>query len=207
MTRKMALKAAIEVINNADIEEETKKNITEKLELCIQELPFAKWSEAAIFDACDQFIAEHGRPLHLRDFVTKELPSHPTVKNRFGMTLKEFRDTYYPLPEERAKKPTPTPEETIESFRKEFLECGAETMEEYDRLRSPGAPHSLTVIKYSGAGTWLKLLEMAGLSPKRTAKRKGLEGYSVSMHFQFEDKISNCPEEGGDEIRNEEALK
>ena len=97
MTRKTALKEAINIVKSSEVDTKMKENVIEKLELCISELPFAQWSEAAIFDACDQFIEDHGRPLILNDFQSKELPSHPTVKNRFKMTLKEFRDTYYPL--------------------------------------------------------------------------------------------------------------
>ena len=190
MTRKTALKEAIKIIEKAEIEKETKDSILEKLELCIQELPFSHWSEAAIFDACDQYIEDYGGPLALKCFVRRDMPSHPTVKNRFGMTLKEFRDTYYPLPEDRPEKPVPTPEETIQSFREEFLRCGAETMEEYNRLRSPEAPCISTVLKYSKAGTWLALLKLAGLEPKQPAQRIGLDGYSVSMHFQFEDEAA-----------------
>ena len=97
MTRKTALKEAINIVKSSEVDTKMKENVIEKLELCISELPFAQWSEAAVFDACDQFIEDHGRPLILNDFQSKELPSHPTVKNRFEMTLKEFRDTYYPL--------------------------------------------------------------------------------------------------------------
>ena len=194
MTRKQALKEAIEIVKNADINEEIAKNIIEKLNLCIDELPFAKWTETAIFDACDQFIADHGHPLRLKDFVSSELPSHPTVKNRFGITLKEFRDTYYPLPPNHPDVVKPDPDKVVADFREEMLRSGARTMEEYSRMKSPNAPCVTTVIKNSGTGTWLKLLERTGIQPKIPAERLGLEGYSVSLHFCFEDQEESAKE-------------
>ena len=191
MTRKQALEEAIKVIEKSDIDSENAKCIIEKLNLCISELPFAKWTEAAIFDACDQFIADHGRPLRLRDFVSKELPSHPTVKNRFGISLKEFRDKYYPLPPGHQDIAKPDPDEVVEAFRKEMLRCEAHTMEEYSKRKSPNAPCVTTVIKNSRAGTWLNLLKRAGIEPKTPAKRVGLQGYAVTMHFLFEEQLAD----------------
>ena len=139
MTRKDALSEAIIIIKKSNINNKKKAELTKKLELCVSELPYAKWTEAAIFDACDQYIAEHGLPLRLKDFQSRELPSHPTVKNRFGITLKEFRDTYYPMPE-REKNIAQISEETIRDFREEYQRCGATNMESYNKLRSEGTP-------------------------------------------------------------------
>ena len=52
-TRKTALLEAIEIVKAADLPQEQKNGIVKKLTLCVTELPFAKWSEDAICDACD----------------------------------------------------------------------------------------------------------------------------------------------------------
>ena len=187
MTRKTALKEAIRAIKKANISQNKKEQITKKLNLCISELPYAKWTKEAIFDACDQFIAEHGQPLRLKDFQSRELPSHPTVKNRFGMTLKEFRDTYYPLPEK--KKIAQISEETIRDFREEYCRCGATNMESYNKRRSEGTPCAKTVIRRAGASGWCDLLARAGLS-SQLSPHKDTEAYALTMHFAYEEKLS-----------------
>ena len=125
------------------------------------------------------------------DFQSKALPSRSAVKNRFGMTLKEFLDTYYPLPEGPQ-----LPEEAIRSFREEYLRCGATSMESYNRRRAKGSPCAVTVIRRSGAGSWLELLSRAGLHKKRPPRR-GAEGYEVTMHFVYEDRLREWEERWG----------
>ncbi len=61
MTRKEALNEAIKIIRTTKIDSEKRGLIIKKLELCVSELPFASWSEEAIFDACEEFIRENGR--------------------------------------------------------------------------------------------------------------------------------------------------
>lgn len=185
MTRKNALKSAISAVQSSDFDEETKKMIIEKLELCISELPFAKWSEAAIFDACDQFIEDNGRPLILNDFTSPLLPSHPTVKNRFGMTLKEFRDKYYPMdnPESTSKYKYVELPESLKNFHEEFIRCGARTREEYDKLRDKSKPCSATILKIAGTKSWNELLRMTGTERPEKPKRTN------SMTFSFTHEI------------------
>ena len=66
------------------------------LTLCVEELPFAKWSEAAIYDACDQFFADRGRVPSIKDFDRAGLPSHTVVKQRLGITVRELREKHFP---------------------------------------------------------------------------------------------------------------
>lgn len=177
MTRKQALQQAIEIVNESTVDEETRKSIVEKLELCISELPFAKWSEEAVFDACDQYILEHKRPLTLKDFASKELPSHPTVRNRFGISLREFRDTYYPLPpvpDRTADRIQKDIQEVIREFAEEFKRIEAKTREDYDRRRDRRHPCSASLIRVSKASSWAELMYMAGVEyPPKTGAGRG----------------------------------
>lgn len=186
MTRKTALKEAVKIIKSSELSEDRKREIIEKLELCISELPFAQWSEAAIFDACDQFVEDHGRPLILNDFQSRMLPSHPTVQNRFGMTLKEFRDTYYPLPQEQPLTPRGG-KKLIREFRKEFLRCGARTREDYDRLRDKKSPCSATILKKLGTNSWGVLMSQAKIKAQKPIKTK--PAMQSTFHFRYEEEL------------------
>ena len=81
-TRKTALLEAIEIVKAADLPQEQKNGIVKKLTLCVTELPFAKWSEDAICDACDQFLLDHGRVPSISEFDRGGLPSHTVVRRR-----------------------------------------------------------------------------------------------------------------------------
>lgn len=179
------------------MDRETRENIVEKLELCITELPFSRWSEAAIFDACDQFIADHGRPLYLNDFTSRELPSHPTVKNRFGMTLREFRDRYYPLPRKEYRTIDGVPlnaQGLIRAFGEEFNRIGARTREDYDRRRNKQYPCSAFLLKVSRAASWAELLNMANVS--YADKRREKEACYGTFRLQYRQRLDNGAVDG-----------
>jgi hypothetical protein len=62
----------------------------------VQDLPLTGWTKKTIFDSIDQFIADYGRFPTAIDFKKKGLPPHPVIKLRFGVTLKDFLNMYYP---------------------------------------------------------------------------------------------------------------
>jgi len=172
MTRKLALQEAIKIIENTAIEDHRKEEIIRGLQLCVEELPFAVWSENAIFDACEQHIAEHGH-IRLRDFDCAGLPSHPTIKNRFGMTAKEFRDKYFPLPDTPQFQPkyrTEDKDQWNDVFVSEFHRIRCTSEEQYNDKRSKDAPVWQTVVRLNGLKTWrelLSLLELDTYKPER----------------------------------------
>lgn len=86
------------------------------------------------------------------------------------------------------RKSASNPEETVAAFREEYLRCGAVTMENYDRKQSKGAWGSATVIKRAGVQTWRELLGKAGLQGWQPSARKGIEAYTLTMHFVNEDR-------------------
>ena len=186
MTRKTALKEAISIIKRSELNGARENEIVEKLELCIRELPFAQWSEAAIFDACDQFIEDHRRPIVLNDFQSRMLPTHPTVKNRFGMTLKEFRDTYYPLPQKQQVL-TKEAKKLVREFRKEFLRCGARTREDYDRLRDKKAPCSATILKKLGISSWSELMSQSKIKIQKS--ERSATAMRSTFRFKYEEEL------------------
>lgn len=170
MTRKEALQAAKRIIQQTELEDKYKEEIISKLELCESELPFAKWSEAAIFDACDQYCKEAGRNyLRMDDFQKRGLPSHSAIKNRFGMTAAEFRNAYYPIPHASQRK-SKTNQERTEQFIRCYKELNPSSADEYNRRRPKGAFLWQTIAKIHEVQTWRQLLQKFDLSyqPKIT---------------------------------------
>ncbi len=164
MTRKEALTEAIEIISKARIGARRKEDIIKGLELCQSELPFARWSEAAIFDACDDWVREHGI-ICLRDFDHAGLPSHPTIKNRFGMTAKEFRDRYYPISDvsTRSRYFERNRAEWDAMFVAEFNRLRATGQDDYNRRREKSLPTWNSMAAMHGVHTWRELLGILGL--------------------------------------------
>ena len=175
MTRKTALLRAISIIQEMTPQPEDGDELIEKLQLCIDELPFSKWSKDAIFDACDQYCEDNNRTyLITADFQKAELPSHPTVKNRFGMTLAEFRDKYYPLPSSRSGR-SPYSDKPVEAYNKDFVEFYKNNYgmrgAEYNNKRPNGYPTWNTLAKMNGLKqSWHTLLSAFEL--KQTVKPK-----------------------------------
>lgn len=164
MVRKEALRKAIEIIENTQIEGNEREEIIAGLNLCLQELPFSHWTEAAIFDACDQWVQEHGE-LHLSAFVSADMPSHPTIKNRFGMTAKEFRDTYYPISDvtTRSRYYKHSKAEWDDRFIAEFHRIRVRSQEDYNRRRNVELPTWVTMASMHGLTRWSDLLNELGL--------------------------------------------
>ncbi|WP_369282235.1 hypothetical protein [Oscillibacter sp. GMB15532] len=164
MTRKEALKEAVEIISKARIGQQRKDDIIKGLELCVSELPFAKWTEAAIFDACEEFLKTHDM-IQLKDFDRAGLPSHPTIRNRFGMTAKEFRDHYYPISDvtTRSRYFRRNRSEWDALFIQEFHRLKVTGQDDYNRRRDKSKPTWNSLATMHGVHTWKALLEDLGL--------------------------------------------
>ena len=165
MTRKDALREAIHIVSNARIGKQRKADIIAGLELCQQELPFSHWSEAAIFDACDTWVQEHGE-LHMRAFVSPQMPSHPTIKNRFGMTAREFRDKYYPMKDvsTRSLYYKHSVHEWNGLFVKEFNRIRCTGQDDYNCRRDHDLPTWNTMAAMNKCKTWNQLLSKLSLA-------------------------------------------
>ena len=165
MTRREALEEAAEIVAKARIGKRRKEEILAGLALCREELPFAHWSEAAVFDACDTWVREHGS-LPLRAFSSPQMPSCSTVKNRFGMTAREFRDRYYPL-EGRAgsRYGQRGAGEWNRLFQEDFRRIRCTGQADYNRRRDRALPTWNTLAGMNGLRTWGALLERMGLVP------------------------------------------
>ena len=135
--------------------------ITEKLQECVDALPFSEWTQACVFDACDQYMKDNQKTyLTTNDFKMKKLPSHSTIKNRFGITAKEFRDKYYPIPKEYkgALKSEETNESKINRFIERYNIMKPSGAGEYTKLKSSYDVGWVVCAKIVGAKNWTELI-------------------------------------------------
>lgn len=187
MTRKQALLWAIEVLDNTRQTEETAA-AREKLEECIAELPFTRWSERAIFDACDQFLLDHGRPPSTRDFAGYGLPGHRTIQERFGMTAAEFRNRYYSKESDISwcsSYRMCTSQEIVDQFVEEYHRLRPTSNTGYNKERDRRAPTWQTAAKQLGVRKWSEMKQALGLETYRHARGETPEKtqYRVSVKF------------------------
>lgn len=173
MTRKEALREAIQIVSNARIGKQRKASIIAGLELCQRELPFSHWSEEAIFDACDTWVSEHGA-LHMQAFMSAQMLSHPAIKNRFGMTAREFRDKYYPMKDvsTRSRYCKKSIVEWNNLFVEEFDRIRCTGQDDYNRRRSRELPTWNTLAEMNSCNTWNKLLALLSLKTYRKSRPK-----------------------------------
>lgn len=177
MTRKQALEAAIELLSSR----RECTEIVEKLEECAAELPFAGWSEEAIFDACDQFIYEHNRLPNTRDFAGKGLPSHTVIKHRFGVNVSEFRKKYYGDLHTRGSSVfgDRAPDEWAALFVEEYTRLKPASAADYNRLRPKHIPSWTTIAKMLGAKSWVELRNSLNLPPYKKTRSEAPGRFSV----------------------------
>ena len=165
MTRREALREAARIVANARIGKGRKEAILAGLALCREELPFARWTEAAVFDACDAWVEEHGA-LTLRAFAAGGMPSGAVVKRRFGLTARDFRDRYYPLPGESKSRYGKQDTDTWNRrFQAEFDRLRCTGQADYNRRRDRALPTWNTLAAMNGLKTWRELLEKTGRTP------------------------------------------
>ena len=155
MTRKQALSAAIEALNATG-----RTEAAEILHMLSGELPFFSWSEEAIFDAVDQFIFDYGRVPTTTDFKKRGLPPHTVIKRRFGVTLQEWLEQYYPT------QKTPLDEihaKATEDFIREYLRIQPVSAEDYNARRTHPSRGWYSIAKYNHTRRWRILLEKLNL--------------------------------------------
>lgn len=157
MTRKQAIFAAIQALS----EDEDNSEATRILQEISDELPLMTWTCDAITDSVEQFIHDNGRVPTATDFKKKGLPPHTEFPRRFGMTLKEWLDTYYP--HEREKKKISISAEDTELFISEYKRLQPTSAADYNTRRSPAAKGWSTIAKSMQLHKWRDLLHALSL--------------------------------------------
>lgn len=170
MTRRQALMISKEIISLLP-EFEYQEELMQMLEDMKQETPGVSWTEAAIFDAIEQFRIDHnGRLPNLSDFnKCRELPSLPTIKNRFKVTsVNQWMDEYYPDREYiyRGRYNGKSPFEWLADFKEQYISMkdgDYVTEEEYNRLRKKGSPSTKTLGKLLNSYSYKHILGLSGV--------------------------------------------
>ena len=158
MTRKEALALAIRAL--AESEGGENEEAARVLRGLREELPLTRWTEAAIYDAVEQFILEHGRVPTVTDFKRRGLPPHTVIRQRYGIPLRAWLDLNWP-PREVSREEVH--KRATEAFQREYLRLRPGSAEAYNRGRAPGLPCWYTVAKYNGVRSWRALLEELAL--------------------------------------------
>lgn len=189
MTRKQALSRAIALLSSLPPDEETKA-VQEALQELAADLPVTGWDEKTVFDTVEQFFLDHGRYPNAKEFESRGLPSHPTIANRFGMTVVDFLDTFYPqrydFIHKSIRKYREYPKEHwLEVFKEQMKKHQIRTAAEYNRKRTEG-PGWAYIAHLFGVTSWNQLLACANLRipPKPPANRVQ---FTVSRR-------TNCPD-------------
>ena len=183
MTRKQAVSLAIQALSEAGQNEEA---IT-VLRTLSDELPLVHWSDAAIRDSIDQFILDQARIPTVSDFKKRGLPPHTVIKNRYGVTLRDWLQENYPVI--KASQETERKRLTKE-FKKEYLRIRPESAEAYNAKRTPGLPCWYTVAVHNQTKRWRELLKKLKLPvynnvdiPREAPPLK----VNIFTHYDFRD--------------------
>lgn len=168
MTRQEALTQAIHYVRQAA--PENQDEIIAGLTLCQQELPFTRWSEAAIMDACKQFILDNDTDtITTTDFdKSPKLPPHTVIQRRFNMTATEFRDTYFPQ-----RPPTygeHSDQEWLDYFIESYQKIKPTSAREYNARRAMQTPTWNTIAVRNHLHGWSALLDHCKL-PRFTKEK------------------------------------
>jgi len=167
MTRKQAISRAIALIGQLTENEENQAVINALQELA-SDLPLTAWDEKTVFDTVEQFFLDHGRYPNAKEFESKGLPSHPTITNRFGMTVVEFLDTFYPQRYEYIhrsirKYKEHSKEYWLKVYREQMKQHSIRSGSEYNRKRSEG-PGWAYIAHLFQLTTWHQLVLYAGVT-------------------------------------------
>ena len=158
MTRKQALHKALEGLTDGAV--------IAKIEEILADMPFTGWSERTIWDTVDQFVIDYGRIPTVSDFKKKGMPSHTVIRLRFGATLKNFLDNYYPR-EKRCDSEiygAKTKEQWRDTFIAEYIKNRPATAQKYNSIRAKGTPSWATVAKMFGITKWLNWLDFCDVT-------------------------------------------
>ncbi|MDL2248422.1 hypothetical protein LJB89_01860 [Tyzzerella sp. OttesenSCG-928-J15] len=143
MTRKQALEQAITLLKTLECTKEINQ-IIHKLDELKNDIPITAWTKETIFDTLTQFTIENNRNPTVTDLKRKlketKLPPHPVIKHRFGMTAKEFLQTYYPQKCNSKLFSDKTKDEWCDFFVSEYYRIKPTCDEEYNEKRETGSP-------------------------------------------------------------------
>lgn len=137
----------------------------------------AKWTEAAIQQAFDDFIKKHDRlptRTEMYEKYTGMFPRPQSVKIAMGMSIGKYLELNY---SKYIRKCQPsryhkgTKEHWVEDFKKQYIQRNKPSEKEYNRFRSSGTPNSTTLTRMVGVSNWSELLKYCGFQKEKVELR------------------------------------
>ena len=156
MTRKQAITTAIEALQQAGGNTEAIR----VLEELIGELPIIHWSDTALRDTVDQFIADTGRIPTATDFKRPGMPPYRVFMCNYGLTPTEWLQANYP-------EHYPTTDQLKDLYTKAFIEdymrLQPTSADDFNERRSDKSRGWRCVARYHHLGAWTSLIKHLGL--------------------------------------------
>ena len=156
MTRKQAITKAIDALHQTGENTEAIR----VLEELSGELPIIHWSDAALRDTVDQFIADTGRMPTATDFKKPGMPPYRVFMCNYGLTPTEWLQANYP-------EHYPSQQEMIDHYTKAFIEdylrLQPKSADDFNERRSDKSRGWRCVARYHHLGTWTNLIKHLGL--------------------------------------------
>ena len=164
MTRKQAITKAIAVLQ----QEGDNTEAIRVLEELSSELPIIHWSDTALRDTVDQFIADTGRMPAATDFKKPGMPPYRVFMCNYGLTPTEWLQANYP-------EHYPSQQEMIDrytnAFIEDYLRLKPKSADDFNERRSDKSRGWRCVARYHHLGTWTSLIHRLGL-PKYSDTRQ-----------------------------------
>lgn len=167
MNRKQALTEAINILStNPD-----NKEITDKLQEILSELPLSEWTKNSIMDAIETYIQEHNNtvPSSLEFTKSNKLPSNTVIRHLFNVSsLSEFLRKYFPKHKRRVGNSSPYKDENedyfIKLFKRNYMELKCKLNVKivsgrlYKENKKVGEPCLETIIRNCNCNSYEELL-------------------------------------------------
>lgn len=180
MTRKQAIAKAIAVLQ----QEGDNTEAIQVLEELSSELPIIHWSDAALRDTVNQFIADTGRMPTATDFKKPGMPPYRVFMCNYGLTPNEWLQANYP-------EHYPSQQEMIGRYTKAFIEdylrLKPKSADDFNQRRSDKSRGWRCVARYHHLGTWTSLINHLRL-PKYsdTTQNRTPSKVTVVVHNDYD---------------------
>lgn len=165
MTRKQAIAKAIAALQQTGESTEAIR----VLEELSGELPIIHWSDTALRDTVDQFIADTGKIPTATDFKRPGMPPYRVFMCNYGLTPTEWLQAnypeYYPSQQEMTDRYT-------KAFIEDYLRLKPKSADDFNERRSDKSRGWRSVARYHHLGTWISLIRHLNL-PRYSDSHQG----------------------------------
>lgn len=165
MTRKQAIIKAIAALK----QEGGNAEAIRVLEELSGELPIIHWSDTALRDTVDQFIADTGKIPTATDFKRPGMPPYRVFMYNYGLTPTEWLQANYP-------EHYPSQQQMMDRYTKAFIEdylrLKPKSADDFNERRSDKSRGWRSVARYHHLGTWTSLIKHLNL-PRYSDSHQG----------------------------------